>query len=109
VPAVWGQITAGEVLSPISGTWLSGEKRTVLKGLCTDSRKIRQGELFWALCGERYDGHDFIEKAVDKGASAIVVQRDIWETKAQTNKVSKSGFRVSPVSGGTTIRSGSLP
>jgi UDP-N-acetylmuramoyl-tripeptide--D-alanyl-D-alanine ligase len=97
VPAVWGQITAGEVLSPISGTWLSGEKRTVLKGLCTDSRKIRQGELFWALCGERYDGHDFIEKAVDKGASAIVVQRDIWETKAQTNKVSKSGFRVSPV------------
>ena len=92
MPAVWGHITAEEILSPISGTLVSGENHTVLRGLCTDSRRIRHGELFWALLGERFDGHDFIEKAIDNGAAAIVAQKDIWEAKGGTKGILKCEF-----------------
>ena len=76
---VWGEITAKEILAPICGTWISGNQQTILKGLSTDSRKIGPGELFWALKGERYDGHDFIEMAIDQGAAGIVIQADYWK------------------------------
>jgi UDP-N-acetylmuramoyl-tripeptide--D-alanyl-D-alanine ligase len=73
--AVWGKIVCEELLAPTRGTWVSGRPQTILRGLSTDSREIRTGELFWALKGERFDGHDFIEKAVDLGAAGIVVQK----------------------------------
>jgi UDP-N-acetylmuramoyl-tripeptide--D-alanyl-D-alanine ligase len=46
-------------------------------GVCTDSRKVRRGDLFVALKGERFDGHDFVAEAVAKGALAAMVQRPI--------------------------------
>lgn len=41
-------------------------------GVCIDSRKIREGELFVALKGERFDGHDFLPQALGKADGAIV-------------------------------------
>ncbi len=82
MPIAWGEITAKQVLSPINGTWVSGRQETILSGISTDSRTIRPGELFWALCGDRYDGHNFVEEAVGKEAAGVVVQEDHWR-KAQ--------------------------
>ena len=45
-------------------------------GVATDSRTIRQGELFVALKGERFDGHDYVELARQRGAVAAVVAAD---------------------------------
>ena len=42
----------------------------------TDSRAIGRGELFVALRGERFDGHDFLEAAAARGAAAAMVDRD---------------------------------
>ena len=42
-----------------------------------DSRKITDGALFVALPGEKHDGHDFISKAIENGARAVVVQRKV--------------------------------
>ncbi len=42
---------------------------------CIDSRKLKPGEVFVAIKGERYDGHDFVIEAVQKGASFVVVER----------------------------------
>ncbi|MCH7685403.1 MAG: UDP-N-acetylmuramoyl-tripeptide--D-alanyl-D-alanine ligase [Planctomycetes bacterium] len=39
-----------------------------------DSRSIRPGELFWAVQGERHDGHDFLGEAFNRGAAACVVE-----------------------------------
>jgi UDP-N-acetylmuramoyl-tripeptide--D-alanyl-D-alanine ligase len=47
------------------------------EALNTDSRQLRGGELFVALCGDRFDGHDFARAAVDRGACAMVVEREI--------------------------------
>jgi UDP-N-acetylmuramoyl-tripeptide--D-alanyl-D-alanine ligase len=49
----------------------SGEE--IVLSVCTDSRQVRQGDLFVALKGERFDGHDFIADAIQKGAVAAVV------------------------------------
>jgi UDP-N-acetylmuramoyl-tripeptide--D-alanyl-D-alanine ligase len=43
-----------------------------LSGLCIDSRKVESGNLFVAIRGDRFDGHDFIEEAVQRGAVAIL-------------------------------------
>jgi len=79
--AGWGKIRAKEILSPINGTLISGDQETVLAGISTDSRTTRHGDLFWALRGERYDGHDFVPKAIEQGAAGIVAQRDRLETE----------------------------
>ncbi len=44
----------------------------IFKGLSIDSRTIKEGELFIALRGERFDGHDFLEQALKKANGALV-------------------------------------
>ncbi|MEO5346024.1 MAG: UDP-N-acetylmuramoyl-tripeptide--D-alanyl-D-alanine ligase [Magnetococcus sp. YQC-9] len=46
-----------------------------LSGISTDSRKVRPGELFAALSGPNFDGHDFINAAIDQGCAALLVSR----------------------------------
>lgn len=46
-----------------------------LQGYSIDSRTIAPGELFFAVRGERFDGHDFVAAAVERGAAAAVVAR----------------------------------
>lgn len=41
-------------------------------GVSIDSRTIKEGELFFALRGERLDGHDFLKDALSKGSGAVV-------------------------------------
>ena len=50
-------------------------------GITTDTRTIEPGEIFIALVGENFDGHDFVDLAIDKGAIAVVVSRQL-ETQA---------------------------
>src|SRR3984893_4229640 len=47
----------------------------VARGYSIDSRTLQPGELFFAVKGERLDGHDFVEQALQKGAAAAVVSR----------------------------------
>jgi UDP-N-acetylmuramoyl-tripeptide--D-alanyl-D-alanine ligase len=46
------------------------------KGYSIDSRTVGPGELFFAVKGERLDGHDFVESALRRGAVAAVVRKD---------------------------------
>jgi len=52
-------------------------------GIANNSRMVKKGGLFVAIKGEKVDGHDFIEDAVARGASACVVQEDIWRKKGK--------------------------
>jgi len=45
----------------------------MVKNVCTDSRQVKEGDIFFAIKGERFDGHDFINEVADKGAAAVVV------------------------------------
>lgn len=60
--------------------WLSArghfDPKAVAQGYSIDSRTIRPGELFFAVKGERLDGHDFVLQALEKGAIGAVVGND---------------------------------
>lgn len=70
---IWKEITLGEFTGPVNGTILSGNPGMVITGISTDTREIKKGEVFIALKGENFDGHNFITTAVLKGAACIVV------------------------------------
>ncbi len=60
-------------------------------GIAYDSRKVRPGEVFVALSGQHSDGHDFINAAIERGASAVIVERNGFPSrKAAKIKVSDS-------------------
>ena len=66
-----------ENLIRATGGKLLGEtspKGIVFAGISTDTRLVQSGDVFVALRGERYDGHDFIQDAVARGAGAVVVE-----------------------------------
>ena len=52
------------------------DHRATAQGYSIDSRTIHTGELFFAVKGERMDGHDFVPQALEKGAVAAVVRKD---------------------------------
>ena len=47
-----------------------GTADTMVKNVCTDSRKIKPGDLFFAIKGENFDGHDFVKEVAAKKAAA---------------------------------------
>jgi len=56
----------------------SGEfpREEIARGYSIDSRTVAPGELFFAVKGERLDGHNFVAAALEKGAVAAVVRKD---------------------------------
>lgn len=52
-----------------------GAQETVVKNVSTDSRKVRPGDLFFAIKGENFDGHDFLREVAEKRAAAVVIDR----------------------------------
>jgi len=64
----------GFVLSSTNGNPLSNSEHVCFSGVSTDSKKIKGGELFIALRGSRFDGHDFVSEALVKGAKGAVVE-----------------------------------
>lgn len=64
-----------EILQGTSGRELSRHE-TVFTGIGTDTRKDLSGQVFWALAGENFDAHRFLEKALEQGAKALVVHED---------------------------------
>ncbi|HXU20730.1 MAG TPA: UDP-N-acetylmuramoyl-tripeptide--D-alanyl-D-alanine ligase, partial [Verrucomicrobiae bacterium] len=52
------------------------DREAVATAYSIDSRTIEAGQLFFAVKGDRFDGHDFVEQALQKGAVAAVVRQD---------------------------------
>jgi UDP-N-acetylmuramoyl-L-alanyl-D-glutamate--2,6-diaminopimelate ligase len=48
-----------------------------VSGCARDSRRIEPGEVFVAIPGARHDGHDFAARAIERGASGVIVEREL--------------------------------
>lgn len=70
-------IKAGEVLHAVRGELLAGDLSSKITGVSTDTRTIKDGDLFFALVGESSDGHKFLADALSKGASGVVVSKKV--------------------------------
>jgi len=66
-----------EEVARITGGRLIGPPGLVATGAAIDSRAIKAGELFFALKGEFFDGHDFVDEAGRAGAAAAVVSAEL--------------------------------
>jgi murE/murF fusion protein len=57
------------------GLLAGGGQRCLLRNISTDTRSVASGDVFVALVGENFDGHDFVDQAVSAGAGAVIVSR----------------------------------
>ncbi len=65
-----------EIVKATEGKLAHTGETAVITGVCTDSRKIKPGDLFIPLIGENFDGHDYIKSAFEKGAAASLTQKE---------------------------------
>jgi len=73
-----GLITVSEVIDAVGGRLIAGpalRRGKVFTGFSIDSRSVRKNDLFIAIVGKRFDGHDFVAAAVEKGAAGAVISR----------------------------------
>ena len=67
------QLTAEEIAGVVGGTLVSGEQNERFGPVSIDTRTLAAGDLFFAIRGDRFDGHDFVSGALDCGARGVVV------------------------------------
>jgi len=73
-------MTINELIKIVEGTTLLNSNKKI-KNIITDTRKIQKGDIFIALKGNKYDGHDYINEAIKKGCIACIVDKDINNNK----------------------------
>lgn len=56
-------------------------------GVSIDSRTLQDGEMFFAIVGERFDGHQFVDQAIKDGASMIVISDESYSREGYTYRV----------------------
>jgi UDP-N-acetylmuramoyl-L-alanyl-D-glutamate--2,6-diaminopimelate ligase len=65
----------GELLQGVPGVVIGAPVTAEIKSLAYDSRRVEPGTLFFAVQGEKADGHEFIPQALESGAAAVVSER----------------------------------
>ncbi len=63
-----------DILDATGGMLIRGDPGKVFSGISIDSRTVKRGELFIALRGARFDGHQFVGEAMEKGGEGVLVE-----------------------------------
>ena len=66
-------LSLSEIVEAISGEILLNNNEGNFNKISTDTRKIEKDNLFIALTGENFNGNDYVCKAIEKGASIIII------------------------------------
>ncbi|MDQ7096166.1 UDP-N-acetylmuramoyl-tripeptide--D-alanyl-D-alanine ligase [Desulfosporosinus sp. PR] len=72
-----------ETVARITEGTLYGSQELEVRGCVLDSRQARSGEMFFALPGERVDGHDFMAAAWKNGAALVVGEKGYFQKRVQ--------------------------
>ena len=86
-------MTLNEIIKVINGK-SNIDSEEIIKEIKTDTRKINKGDIFIAIKGKNYDGHDFIDDALKKGAIACIVENSINDKCIKVNSTIESLFLV---------------
>ena len=70
------------LVAAISPRQIIGPLDRLVESIAYDSRRVQRNGLFVALRGEKSDGHQFIEQAIEKGASVIVTEHEVQHAHA---------------------------
>lgn len=80
-------MTVEQVRRAAGAVSVDGPRDLEVTGFSTDSRAIKPGDLFVALIGDKFDGHDFVETALRAGASGAIFSKDLPAGFAAPGKV----------------------
>ncbi len=86
-----------ELLAGYQGARVLGDSTVEVADLAYDSRKVEPGTLFFCVVGEKVDGHQFGARAVEEGASALVVERELTEVDVAQVVVADSRAAMAPL------------
>ncbi|MEJ2587628.1 MAG: UDP-N-acetylmuramoyl-L-alanyl-D-glutamate--2,6-diaminopimelate ligase [Deltaproteobacteria bacterium] len=78
-----------ELIEGLPITDCKGNMNRKIDGIAYDSRKVTPGDLFVAIKGYAVDGHDFVRTALQKGATAVVLEADLESFHAQPDATKK--------------------
>lgn len=88
---------------PVNGHWLDKSLPSLANintaRISTDTRTISDGDIFLALSGDNFDGHNYAQMAVEKGAVAVIVEREIKGLNAPQLLVSDSRLALGALAG----------
>ena len=70
-------MTIKELIVNLSVEKIRGDVNQEVKSIHFDSRRVEEGAVFVAVKGKTYDGHEFIDKAVDRGAVCVIAEQDV--------------------------------
>jgi UDP-N-acetylmuramoyl-L-alanyl-D-glutamate--2,6-diaminopimelate ligase len=86
-----------ELVAELPGARVAGDSSVEVRDLAYDSRKVEPGTLFFCVVGEKADGHGFAPRAVEDGASALVVERELTELAVPQVVVPDSRAAMAPL------------
>lgn len=75
------KLELAELIEATAGTLLQGDSKTVVDSFVMNTRALHKGGLFFALPGNRRDGHRFLSDAAKKGGAAAMIMNDPQEGK----------------------------
>src|SRR5258706_10294449 len=78
------RLTAAWVAAAMGAALVAGDPWQEFHGASIDTRTLAPGDLFIAIRGERLDGVEFAEAAIEKGAAGVVVPSG-WSAKASAS------------------------
>jgi len=70
------------LVAAVTPRQIIGPLDRVVESIAYDSRRVQRNGLFVALRGEKSDGHQFIDQAIEKGATVIVTEREVQTPRA---------------------------
>lgn len=71
------EFTNEELISATNGKLVRSGNQEKIGGVSIDSRTLVPGDVFFALKGPHFDGHDYVEAAINKGAAAVIIEKEI--------------------------------
>jgi UDP-N-acetylmuramoyl-L-alanyl-D-glutamate--2,6-diaminopimelate ligase len=86
-----------ELVVELPGARVVGDSSVGIQELAYDSRKVEPGTLFFCVVGEKVDGHSFGARAVEDGAAALVVERELTELDVAQVVVGDSRAAMAPL------------
>jgi UDP-N-acetylmuramoyl-tripeptide--D-alanyl-D-alanine ligase len=90
-------ITLRQLHAWLEGSTLFGNPDAVITRVHTDTRSIQAGDLFVALSGEQFDGNDFVEDAIAKGAVAVIAQHGLKTKSVQGLEVADTNLALGTI------------
>jgi UDP-N-acetylmuramoyl-L-alanyl-D-glutamate--2,6-diaminopimelate ligase len=87
-----------KLLTALPGASVVGSIDRDVAGIAYDSRRVQRDTLFVALRGEKTDGHQFVDQAVERGATVIVSDRELKNARATLVRVENARHALADLS-----------